>query len=80
MEYAKINYNITVPQNPVPVSSVEKSAKFDEGKFSSQANTFPGFHKLLKALGTNLGMILISFQWTIMKGSEPEWPYPQILG
>ena len=37
VEYAKINYNITVPQNPVPVSSVEKPAKSDKGRFSSQA-------------------------------------------
>ena len=31
VEYAKINYNITMPQNPVPVSSVEKPAKSDKG-------------------------------------------------
>ena len=39
VEYAKINYNITVPQNPVvPVSSVEKPAKSDKGRcfFSGQ--------------------------------------------
>ena len=40
MEYAKINYNITAPQNPVPVSSVEKPAKSDKGRFSSQANSY----------------------------------------
>ena len=46
VEYAKINYNITVSQNPVPVPSVEKPAKSDKGRFSSQANTFPDFHKI----------------------------------
>ena len=40
VEYAKINYNITVPQNPVPVSSVEKPVKSDKGRFSSQANSY----------------------------------------
>ena len=46
VEYVKIKYNVTVPQNPVPVPSVEKPAKSDKGKFSSQTNIFPGFHKI----------------------------------
>lgn len=37
VEYAKINHNITVPQNPIPVSSVEKPAQSDKGRFSSKA-------------------------------------------
>jgi hypothetical protein len=59
VEYAKINYIITVPQNPIciPASSAEKTAKSDKGKsFSFFSGTYIPSSQHIKALA--MGMAL----------------------
>ncbi len=61
VEYAKINYIITVPQNPIciPASSAEKTAKSDKGirrsiSFS-RAHTYIPSSQYIKSLSNGPG-------------------------